>query len=393
MGMTGWRGDRLGADADPATVEVAIIIAQNLDDRGLLASSLTDLLDVVADMTGRPIDLAAAQAALRLAQRCEPAGLGARDMAEGLALQLAATAAAGDDVALDVLALRIVQEHYDQLLRYDWPGIARATRAAEADVREAVRRIGRCDPRPGSRFGSTVATGVRADLEVTTNVVGTPTVRLVNGNAPRLRIGRAYREIWAQRAGQDRAARAFMTERMGAARWMVEAVEHRQRTILAIGRALADAQWKFLQTGDWSEIRPLAMSEIGQQIGVHESTVSRAVAGKYVLTRWGMVPLRSLFSTAANDEGRLSSTSVRERVRLMIEAENAGEPLDDARIAQQLGLQGIAVWRRTVSKYRDGPAPAAGCCRMRAGHAFLTFLSLLITLAPSGHAQEHRPYS
>lgn len=291
-------------------------------------------------------------------QGLDPAGVGARDLRECLLIQLAARGEGGS------LAWSLVHDHYDALLAYDWPAIRRALDVSQDALTDALSVIGSLDPRPGAAFSPMTAPTIVPDL-VMVQEGGRWVVRSNDGRVPRLRIARSYQNVIANAKDLRGPDRQFVRERLARANMMRQAIEHRNVTVLEIGRFVMDRQYRFLTEGK-SGLVPLTMDEVAQILGVNLSTVSRAVAEKYIRTPHGTFPLRSFFSTALESStGRVSATAVRERIRTLIGAEDPAAPLDDQALAAQLGREGVKISRRTVTKYREALGIPAARLRQR----------------------------
>lgn len=333
---------------------ICLEIIGNLDERGWLACALEE---VTPPLTPRASE-EELQAALGTVQGLDPAGVGARDLRECLLIQLAARGEGGS------LAWSLVHDHYDALLAYDWPAIRRALDVSQDALTDALSVIGSLDPRPGAAFSPMTAPTIVPDL-VMVQEGGRWVVRSNDGRVPRLRIARSYQNVIANAKDLRGPDRQFVRERLARANMMRQAIEHRNVTVLEIGRFVMDRQYRFLTEGK-SGLVPLTMDEVAQILGVNLSTVSRAVAEKYIRTPHGTFPLRSFFSTALESStGRVSATAVRERIRTLIGAEDPAAPLDDQALAAQLGREGVKISRRTVTKYREALGIPAARLRQR----------------------------
>ncbi|MBL8304331.1 MAG: RNA polymerase factor sigma-54, partial [Ideonella sp.] len=284
--------------------------------------------------------------ALGRVQALDPAGVGARDIRECLLLQLPAI----DDPALQALARSIVTDHLSLLAARDAAALARALAVPVADVQAACDRIRRLDPRPGWRHGSS-----RIDYVVPDVVVGRQrgvwTVRLNPAVVPRVRLNQVYADLFQRhRAAHDGELAGHLQE----ARWTLRNVEQRFATILDVAQAIVKRQRHFLEYGPMA-MKPLGLREIADEVGVHESTVSRVTHHKYLATPAGVFELKHFFSRAMRtaNGSACSGTAIRSLVGDMIGAERADAPLSDAEITRQLASQGLVVARRTVTKYRQ----------------------------------------
>ncbi len=332
---------QLGADVDePRLRAVALSLVDHLDEDGYLREADGEL---AARLGVEETLVARARAAL---QRCDPTGVGARDLRECLALQLA------ERDRLDPLMARFL-EHLDLVARADFGRLLRLLGTDREDLEQMIAEIRALDPRPGSRFATEEPATAIPDLFVYRFGRQGWRVELNTAVLPRVLVDKAwYAELSSTKL--DRAARDYIGERMQSANWLVRSLQQRARTILRVGRAVFERQRPFLERGP-AALRPLVLREIAAVLDLHESTVSRAVAGKYVGTPHGTFPFRYFFSTGlAGDNGEnVSAESIRLRIRRLIEQEEPGKVLSDDRIVGLLRREGITVARRTVAKYRE----------------------------------------
>ncbi|MDO5506137.1 MAG: RNA polymerase factor sigma-54 [Pseudoxanthomonas suwonensis] len=299
---------------------------------------------------------------LRLVQSMDPAGVGARDLGECLRLQLLRRS---PDTPGHALALRIAEGDLEHLPKAGAEGLARRLDAAVADVEQALQLLRGLDPRPGARHGA-----LPQDCYVVPDCVigrqhGVWTVRLSRDPLARLGIHRAYEQLAASSSGDDgRYLRGHLQE----ARWLLKNLESRGQTLLKIVNCLLREQSAFLEYGPRA-LRPLTLREIAAQVDLHESTVSRAIAGKYARTPRGTVALRDFFASgvAGGEAGEASSTAIQEMIRALVAAEDPRKPLSDAHLARTLSERGINVARRTVAKYREAIGIDSSQQRVRLG--------------------------
>ncbi len=354
---------QLGLMRLPPREEVlAQALAASLDDDGYLRLAPEELGPALPELRPPP-EPQEWDLALRRVQGLQPAGVGARDLAECLALQLAAEAPDPQRA----LALRIVRELLPALAAHDLAGIARQLGEPPASVQAACDRIRRLDPRPGWRIGAPGPGVITPDVVVRRqrgpDGQGGQWVAHLNAAAlPRVRLQQAYAGWYA---GHRAQAGPALGRQLQEARWMLRNVEQRFATILAVARAILQRQHHFLALGPMA-LRPLALREIAQAVGVHESTVSRVTRHKYMATPCGLFELRFFFSRglATTSGGACSPTALRGLIRDLVAAESPAAPLSDVALAQALAAQGLQVARRTVTKYRRqlriDPAPRRG---------------------------------
>ncbi len=336
LGMT-----RLSA-RDKALVHVLIAA---LDERGYLSESLEEIAGLLpAELEVEPAEL---EVALKYLQRLDPAGVGARTLAECLELQLVALprAARGRE-----LAIRIVRDHLGELAARDFGRLKRMLGCDDASLREAQLLIRSLNPNPGAQHGEVGSPYIVPDVVV--RKVRNAWVASLNPDAlPKLRINRMYADIL-----QDtrHAGASPMASRLQEARWLIRSVQQRFDTILRVAQAIAERQVRFFEYGDLG-MRPLMQREIAEVLGLHRSTVSRASANKYMSTPRGIFELRHFFCGEVSTEtgSACSATAIRSLIRELIATEDHARPLSDCRIAEILVRHGIVLARRTVSKYRD----------------------------------------
>ena len=314
-----------------------------LDDDGYLSQSLDDLLPLLPpELEVETDDL---KIALRHIQSLDPAGIGATDVSECLALQLRALPA---DAVRD-LALALVAEHLELLAARDFLKLKRALRCTDEALREAHLLILGLNPRPGAQFAASDTRYVVPDV-VVRKVRSTWVVSLNPDAMPRLRINSLYAQILRD----SRGASGSLSSHLQEARWLIKNVQQRFDTIQRVSQAIVDRQRQFFDYGDVA-MRPLTLREIAEQLDLHESTVSRVTTQKYMATPRGIFEFKYFFGShvATDTGGAASSTAIRALIRQFVGAEDKKKPLSDAKIAELLGQQGIVVARRTIAKYRE----------------------------------------
>lgn len=327
------------SEAPPRQRELATILIGNIGENGFLQVSLEDLC---FDM-GIPIqDLEAAKA---LVQSFDPVGIGALDLRDCLLIQLERL---GKHHSLEY---RIVDHHLDDLARKRYPQIAKKLSVTPEQITKAAEFIATLDPRPGSRFAEGTNTYVTPDATVERD--GDEwVVSMNNEQIPRLRISNAYKDLMA--TGGGREAKAYIREKIRAGKFLIKSIHQRQQTIQSIASEIVARQEGFLEHGP-SRLRPMNMAQIADKVGVHETTVSRAVSGKYLATPHGVFEMKYFFTTGyeTEDGESLSNTSVKQTLAEMIGEEDPKRPLSDQRLVEELEKRGIRIARRTVAKYRE----------------------------------------
>jgi len=328
------------ADVDSATVEAMRHLVGSLDDRGFVTQSVSD----IALQTGIPLE--SVQVAQALLKTFDPTGIGAETLSECLLIQLE-NKGRGES-----LPARIVRDYFELLIRRRIPDLARKASASLEDVQLAVEEIGTLDPAPGRRFADDSNRVVVPDVTVVKDEDEWK-ISLNNDYIPRLRISNTYKEMIAK-GSLNREEREYVRERMRSGRFLINSIEQRQQTIERITREIIKAQVDFFEKGV-SKLRPLTMTQIADVVGVHETTVSRAIANKYIQTPHGVFEFKYFFTPGYKSNGgdAVSNTSVKEMINELIALENRAKPHSDQELVVKLKEKGIKIARRTVAKYRE----------------------------------------
>ncbi|GAA4426526.1 RNA polymerase factor sigma-54 [Acidovorax lacteus] len=338
-------------------------LIESLTDDGYLEDPLEDLARGLAgddDLEQLEELVHRFTVALRLLQSLEPVGVGARNLAECLRLQLSALAADEDDdtdPAVVRAALCICDQPLEQLARRDVRRLTQATGEGEERTRAAMALIARLEPRPGRRFADVERHVVVPDVIVrkaARSREGQPqfVVQLNPDVMPRLRVHDVYAgALRGHRGGEGHQA---LQQRLQEARWFIKNIQQRFDTILRVSRAIVDRQRAFFVHGELA-MRPLVLRDIADELGLHESTISRVTTAKYMATPIGTFELKYFFGSGLGTEtgGNASSTAVRALIKQFVAAESPAKPLSDSQIAEMLKEQGIECARRTVAKYRE----------------------------------------
>ncbi|HWK71701.1 MAG TPA: RNA polymerase factor sigma-54 [Burkholderiaceae bacterium] len=325
--------------------ELVQYIIEALDDDGYLRIPFSDLADAT-QFSSVPQEQEW-EVALRLVQQLGTPGLGARDLAECLRLQLDARP---PSTAGRALALRIVNEQLDRLGRCDYPGLSRALDCTSEDLQQACALIRSLDPRPGGRY-SAVDPSCYIVPDVIVRKVGKSWVAVANDSAiPQARLNTVYAQVFKETRYNGRS---LMAQALQEARWLMRSLEQRSTTIQRVAQAIVARQQTFFDYGEIA-LRPLMLSEIADELGLHESTVSRATSNKYLASPRGIYEFKHFFSRelATRSGGTCSAVAVRALIQEMIAEENPQAPLSDVMLASKLAREGVVVARRTVSKYR-----------------------------------------
>jgi len=326
---------------DPEVREAAKAILGNLNERGFLDLPITTL---GIRMGLKPRDL---NEALSLVQSFNPAGIGASGIPESLLLQLER------GTGTDTLEYKIVRDHLEDLARKRYLLIARALGTNVERITEAASRIGRLSPNPGGEFDPTGNPYILPDVVIEHDDDGLWYARLTGEHLPDLRINDFYKDMIGK-SGTDAKARQFLRDQIRDGRSLIHAISLRQETILAIAHKLIEHQPLFLTKGH-RHLRPLTMNDIADELSLHATTISRAVAGKYVFTPHGLMEMRAFFATGYqnSDGSEVSNAAVREALQQLVANEPPTKPLSDEFLMKALAKQGITLARRTVAKYRE----------------------------------------
>ena len=332
-------------------------LIESLNDDGYLEDPLEELATGLAggDLEQTEELVHRFTVALRLLQSLEPTGVGARHLAECLTLQLKALVhdSTADTETLQT-ALRICQQPLELLARRDVRRLVLACGASEERTRAAMALIARLEPRPGRRFADVERNTVVPDVLVTRVGRNGPqfSVQLNPDVMPRLRVHDIYAGALRGHKGGD--GHQALQQRLQEARWFIKNIQQRFDTILRVSRAIVERQKNFFTHGELA-MRPLVLRDIADELGLHESTISRVATAKYMATPIGTYELKYFFGSGLGTEtgGNASSTAVRALIKQFVAAENPAKPLSDSQIAEMLKEQGIECARRTVAKYRE----------------------------------------
>ncbi len=323
---------------------VALLVAY-LDDDGYLGTDLEEILaSLPAELEVEAEDLAIA---LKHLQHLDPPGVGARSLGECLRLQLELMPA---DTPHRACALDIVSSHLEALAARDFQRLKKQLQCSDDKLKSAQRLIVSLNPRPCSRFNEAETRYVIPDVLVR-KVKGKWTASLNQEAMPKLRVNKFYADILQSRR---EASNSQLASHLQEARWLIKNVQQRFDTILRVTQAIVDRQKHFFDHGEVA-MRPLVLREIADQVGLHESTVSRVTTQKYMLTPRGIFELKYFFGShvATDTGGEASATAIRALIRQLVNAEDRTKPLSDMKLAEILSQQGIIVARRTVAKYRE----------------------------------------
>lgn len=332
--------DQIGAmRASRAVCEAALILVDELEDDGYLRTPLSEIT------TRHALTASDVARGLILLQSCDPTGIGARGLKECLALQLR------EKNRLDP-AMQALLENMRLIATGRLPELRQICGVDSADLTEMLAELRALDPKPGQRFATTEIQVAVPDVYVARSSAGTWSVELNTETLPRVLMNNVYA---ASLSTQDAATRAFISECGAKASWLVRSLEQRARTILKVSSEIVRCQERFFGSGV-SQMRPLTQRAVADQLGLHESTVSRVTAGKYLSCAQGNFELRYFFSSAIQGmEGgeAFSAAAVQDRIRHLIQAEAGTHALSDDKLVGILNGEGIDIARRTVAKYRE----------------------------------------
>jgi RNA polymerase sigma-54 factor len=324
---------------------VVAMLVDTLDDDGYLTQDLDELAAMLPAETG--IDREDLQIGLKHLQQLEPAGIGARDLSECLALQLEAMPA---DTPYHAEALATVRNHLDLLASRDYARLKKLLKCSDDVLRGTQHLITHLNPRPGANFSGEEARYIVPDV-VVKKVKGLWRASLNPDAMPKLRINRMYADILHR--NRD-ASLQQLAGQLQEAKWLIKNVQQRFDTILRVSQAIVDRQRHFFEHGEVA-MRPLVLREIADTLGLHESTVSRVTTQKFMLTPRGIFELKYFFGSHVTTEtgGACSATAIRALIKQLVAEEDSRKPLSDSQISEILGKQGIVVARRTIAKYRE----------------------------------------
>jgi RNA polymerase sigma-54 factor len=320
-------------------------IVYNLDANGYLSTPLEDLVDPDGP-PDRATQLALLEKALGVVQGMDPLGVAARDLRECLLLQIRS------DTPRARQLRRLVSDHLEDVAGNRLPLIERKTGYSIAEIEQLREQLHTLNPKPGAVFSVPFVPAVKPDVYVEQQVDGSWKVRLEDVDLPNLRISPLYRQMLLS-PDTDPDTREYIKRKINSAQWLIEAIEQRRSTLLKTAQAIVDHQIRFLTEGP-EAIEPLKMQQIADRIGMHVTTVSRAVDDKWLQTPRGLYPLRRFFvgGTVSADGDEVAWDAVRLKLQEIIDQEPKDDPYSDDALVEELGKRGITVARRTVTKYR-----------------------------------------
>lgn len=328
------------SDCSEEVKKAIAYLVGSLDNHGFLRATW----DEVAEMAELPIETVMEGA--ELLKTFDPPGIGCSNVQESLKLQLQLK---GEDMSL---AYQILNEHYELLLRRRIPELARKTGTTVSEVQEAIEHIATLDPAPGRAFSDDINTTITPDICIE-KVDGNWVITLTSDYIPRLRINPIYKKMIAK-GTLSTQEKEYIQTKMRSSKFLIGAIEQRQNTLERIAKEILKFQLNFFEEGI-SKLKPLTMNEVAEVLGVHETTISRAIANKYVETPHGILELRFFFTSGyQNSAGEaVANTSIKDDIAAIIDAEDTSKPYSDQEIVNILQEKGIKIARRTVAKYRE----------------------------------------
>jgi RNA polymerase sigma-54 factor len=328
---------------DPILREIGEAIIGNLDDDGYLVATVEDVSTMNPAWSTESVERA-----LALVQGFDPIGVAARDLQECLLLQLRHLGMTGTP------AERIVTEHMRLLQNHQVPELARKLGLSIDDLKQHIELIRHLDPKPGSRYNPSQSQYVIPDVYIVK--IEEQYVALLNEEGlPQLRISPVYRRLMDKSAPENTdETRAYVKDKFRSALWLIKSVEQRQKTIHKVASSIINFQRDFLDHGI-EYLRPLVLRDVANDIGMHESTVSRVVTNKYMHTPQGVFEMKYFFHSGISSHygDAVSSVTIKQRIRKIIEQEDPKKPLSDSKIVSMLRREGLELARRTIAKYRE----------------------------------------
>ena len=334
--------------------EIAKLIIDYLDDDGYLTESLEDIHQSLKDIL--LIDFDEVEAILTYVQHLSPIGIAARNLGECLLLQLKQLYS---ESPLYKKANRLLDKNLDLLEKRDYVGIKRALRVTDSVLQDLIKLIRTLEPKPGKLFNPSTTDYITPDVYVK-KINGKWKISLNGNTQTELRVNSYYEDMLSPTKQQEALPKdtsKYIKENLQQARWFINSLENRNSTILNVAHAIIENQLPFLQYGD-EAMKPMVLSDLASQLGVHESTVSRVTTKKYMHTPRGVYEFKYFFSSHVSTDtgGECSATAIRAMIKKLIAKEDPKKPLSDNKLTNLLNEQGINVARRTVAKYREAQA-------------------------------------
>ncbi len=347
-------------DLNPRQGLLAEEFIGNINDDGYLASPIEEILEGINDVVAKAAERAGrddeplpfytmveAEEMLIIIQRLDPSGTGARDLRECLLLQLR------DSKQTGTLAERLVRDFFEELTAHRWSDVARKVGVTTVEVQRAADDVAKLNPKPGLAQSGKQDNYIIPDM-VVDKIDGQYMVFVNDGNLPRLKLSRVYQDIARDKKKFEGENKEFITNKLNAAQWLIQAIEQRRHTMLKVMHFIVDRQREFFEKGV-QYLKPLTLREVADAIGMHESTVSRVTNEKYAQTPRGVLPLKFFFSSGLStvDGEDVSARGIKDTISKLVNDEDPKNPLTDQAIVEILERDGIQIARRTVAKYRE----------------------------------------
>ena len=329
-------------EAPPEILALVRYLAEAVDENGYLSGDLP-MLALAHDPA---VELETLEDALDCLQRLDPPGVGGRDLKEVLLLQVNRNTPRAE------LVRQLINHHLEDIQHNRLPAIQKRTGRDLADIREAIEALRHLNPRPGAGFSGTRAMALIPDVIIEKQEDGDYSVRLKDDLVPNLRMNPEYK-LLAKNRQADPSTRDFLKRKVTSAEWIIDAIEQRKNTLERVTRAIVARQRKFLDMGP-EHIEPLKMQQIADDVGVHVTTISRAVDDKYAQTPRGILPLKRFFgggTTTASGED-IAWENIKRKLTELVGAEDKRNPLSDEELVDRMGKEGVPIARRTITKYR-----------------------------------------
>jgi RNA polymerase sigma-54 factor len=337
------------AEIGPRQREIVELIIGNLNPDGFLVATLEEIL-AMGDAEGREYTMAEIEEALCIVRSFDPPGIACVDLRESLLLQMDMKG-----IEAESLARRMVDEAWDLFLRRQFPAVAKKLIVELPELEAALEVVRTLETHPGRQFSTDRPHYIEPDVFVR-RVGEEYVIQLNDDGLPRLRVSRAYRRMLQtmRSEGRQSEAQAFIKDKIRSAVWLIKSLDQRQRTIYKVAASIVRQQREFLDRGI-EHLRPMVLRDVAEDIGMHESTVSRVVSNKYIHTQRGLFPMKFFFHSGIDREygDNISSLTVKRKIEQMIQAEDPKRPLSDSELMRILNREGIQIARRTVAKYRD----------------------------------------
>jgi RNA polymerase sigma-54 factor len=337
------------ADVTPRQREIVELIIGNLNPDGFLVATPEEIREMgVAEE--REYTMEEIEEALCIVRAFDPPGIACVDLRESLLLQMDIKG-----ISQDALARRMISEAWDLFLRRQFPAVAKKLEVELPELEAAIEIIRTLETHPGRQFSTDRPHYIEPDVFVR-RVGDEYVIQLNDDGLPRLRVSRAYRRMLQtmRSEGRQTEAQQFIKDKIRSAVWLIKSLDQRQRTIYKVAASIVRQQREFLDRGI-EHLRPMVLRDVAEDIGMHESTVSRVVSNKYIHTQRGLFPMKFFFHSGIDREygDNISSLTVKRKIEQLIQAEDPKRPLSDSELMRILNREGIQIARRTVAKYRD----------------------------------------